>query len=706
MKVRLLLFVAVLSWLSPLFLDFADAQQTTSQLRPVTIDDHFQIREISDPQITDDGQWIAYTVSSALLKDDKNLSRIWMVAANGGEAIPLTSEDVSSSSPRWSPDGKYLAFLSDRKDDNTEVWLLDRRGGEAQRLTETVQGVDSYAWSPDGKRLVLVMQDPSPEELEDAAAKTCEDTGKECKNKKTGKKARPWVIDRYIFKEDEIGYLDHRRKHLYVFDLASKSLTQITSGDFDDAHPAWSPDGKSIAFDSNRSTPDPDRNSDSNIWVVAAETQDKGANLTQVTNNPGEDNTPAWSPDGKSIAYITQLDPKFYIYATNHLALSPASGGEAKVLTKTLDRMASAPHFSPDGKSLYFIADDDGTQILCKVPVQGGEIARPINGRFMVYEYSIAKTGDIAAELAVPERPSEIYTVPGGKLTRVTHTNDGLMSQLKVSMPEYVKFKSKDGTQIAGYLYRPTDYVAGKKYPTLLHPHGGPVWAHYAEYAHSIQFFAAQGYVVLCPNPRGSTGYGEQFAKAINADWGNKDFQDDMAMVDYAIGQGISDPDKLGVFGWSYGGISTDFIIAQTKRFKAAISGAGASLYASMYGHDRYTRDYDSELGRPWEKENRATWDKVSMFFKVADVTTPVMFMGGDIDWNVPILGGEQMYQALKTLGRETELVVYPGEYHEFKAPSHIKDRLERYQAWFAHYVKADGSPARPAASDIKQPGN
>jgi dipeptidyl aminopeptidase/acylaminoacyl peptidase len=706
MKVRLLLFVAVLSWLSPLFLDFADAQQTTSQLRPVTIDDHFQIREVSDPQITDDGQWIAYTVASALLKDDKNLSRIWMVAAHGGEAIPLTSEEVSSSSPRWSPDGKYLAFLSDRKDDNTDVWLLDRRGGEAQRLTETVQGVDSYAWSPDSKRLVLVMQDPSPEELEDAAAKKCEDTGKECKNKKTAKKGRPWVIDRYVFKEDEIGYLDRRRKHLYVFDLATKSLTQITSGDFDDAHPAWSPDGKSIAFDSNRSTPDPDRNTDSNIWVVAAENKDKGAHLTQVTNNPGEDNTPAWSPDGKSIAYITQLDPKFYIYATNHLALSPAGGGEAKVLTKTFDRMASAPHFSPDGRSLYFIADDDGTQILCKVPVQGGEIARSINGRFIVYEYSIAETGDIAAELAVPERPGEIYTIPGGKLTRVTHTNDGLMSQLKVSMPEYVKFKSKDGTQISGYLYKPTDYVAGKKYPTLLHPHGGPVWAYYAEYAHSIQFFVAQGYVVLCPNPRGSTGYGEQFAKAINADWGNKDFQDDMAMVDYAIGQGISDPDKLGVFGWSYGGISTDFIIAQTKRFKAAISGAGASLYASMYGHDRYTRDYDSELGHPWEKENRATWDKVSMFFKVEDITTPVMFMGGDIDWNVPILGGEQMYQALKTLGRETELVVYPGEYHEFKAPSHIKDRLERYQAWFAHYVKADGSPARPAASDTKQPGN
>jgi dipeptidyl aminopeptidase/acylaminoacyl peptidase len=705
MKLRLLMSASVL-FFSLLFLNSANAQQPSSQRRPVTIDDQFQIREVSDPQITEDGQWIAYTVSSASRKEDRNLSRIWMVQASGGEAIPLTSEDVSSSDPRWSPDGKYLAFMSDRKDDNTDVWLLDRRGGEAQRLTETVQDVDAFAWSPDSKRLVLVLRDPSPEDLEDAAAKKCQDEGRECKGKKAGKKRRPWVIDRYIFKEDEIGYLERHRKHLYVFDLATKSLTQITSGDFDDEHPAWSPDGKSIAFDSNRSTPDPDRNTDTNIWVVAADNKNKGADLTQVTTNPGEDKTPAWSPDGKWIAYITQLDPKFYIYATNHLAVSPAAGGEAKVLTKTFDRMASAPHFSPDGKFVYFIADDDGTQNLCKVPVQGGEITRPISGRLMLYQYSVANTGDIAAEIATLERPDEIYTVPEGRLTRITHTNDGLISQIKVVIAEYVKFKSKDGTQISGYLYKPPDFVAGKKYPTLLRPHGGPVWAYYAEYTHLAQFFAAQGYVVLFPNPRGSTGYGEAYAKAINADWGNKDFQDDMAMVDYAIAQGISDPDKLGVFGWSYGGISTDFILAQTKRFKGAISGAGASFFASTYGHDRYARDYDFELGHPWEKANREVWDRVSMFYKVADITTPVMFMGGDIDWNVPILGGEQMYQALKTLGRETELVVYPGEYHEFKAPSHIKDRLERYQAWFAHYVKVDGSPARPASSDTKQMGN
>jgi dipeptidyl aminopeptidase/acylaminoacyl peptidase len=399
---------------------------------------------------------------------------------------------------------------------------------------------------------------------------------------------------------------------------------------------------------------------------------------------------------GKLIAYTTQLGPRLFEYATHHIAVSPAAGGPARVLTQSFDRNATQPRFSPDGSSVYFIADDDGTQVLARVPATGGQVTRAISGRFMLYAYSLAKNGDLAAQIDMPDRPSEIYSQPtsANKLTRLTKTNDAALGQLKLVQPEYVSFKSKDGTTVHGYLYKPLDYTPGKKVPTLLRPHGGPAWAYYAEFTHLAQLFAANGYAVLFPNPRGSTGYGENYAKAIFADWGNKDFQDDMAMVDYAISQGIADPDKLGVGGWSYGGISTDFIIGQTTRFKAAISGAGEALNTSFYGHDQYQRDYETELGRPWE--NHALWDKLSPFYKVANITTPTLFMGGDIDWNVPILGGEQMYQALKSLGRETQLVVYPGEYHEFKTPTHLKDRLERYLAWYAHYVKAESAPATP----------
>jgi dipeptidyl aminopeptidase/acylaminoacyl peptidase len=683
----------------------ASAHEAPTAQRAITIDDLFQIREVQDPQFSPDAQSIAYVVKTSNLKDDKDEERIWMVSASGGDPIPMTAEGVSSSHPRWSPDGKYLAFLSARNEGKTQLWLLNRLGGEAQRLTDTAQDVDSFLWSPDARRLVLVLRDASPEELEAAKDKDKSKDKEESSKEKKPKTPRPWVIDRLQFKEDEVGYLDRRRTHLYVLDLATKGLTQVTSGDYDDSQPAWSPDGKQLAFTSNRSKPDPDRTYNTDIWVVAADHADQGTHLTQITTNPGLDNSPTWSPDGKWIAYITQIEPRLFEYATKHVAVSPSTGGEAKVLTLSFDRISSEPQFSPDSKNIYFLADDDGTQNLCRIAVTGGDVTRPIGGRFILYAYSLAKTGEIAAQINMPDRPDEIYVASASsdKLTRITHTNDALISQLKLVQPEYVHFKSKDGTIVAGYLYKPLDYVPGKKYPAILRPHGGPVWAYYAEFTHLAQLFAAHGYVVLFPNPRGSSGYGQKFCQAIFADWGNKDYQDDVALVDYAIEQGIADPDKLGVGGWSYGGISTDFIIAQTTRFKAAISGAGEALNISGYGHDQYQKDYEAELGRPWE--NEAVWKKLSPFYRVAHISTPSLFMGGEIDWNVPIIGGEQMYQALKSLGRTTELVVYPGEYHEFKTPSHIKDRLERYVAWYAHYVKGDSAPATPPTEALTKSG-
>jgi dipeptidyl aminopeptidase/acylaminoacyl peptidase len=695
MRLRLMVLSGlVLAVTTRSFLPPVNAQQAAAN-RPITVDDAFEIRDVRDPQITDDGKWVAYTVSIMSLKDDKTETRIWMVPVTGGDAIVMTAEKQSSSHPRWSPDGKYLAFLSKRGEGKTQVWLLNRMGGEAQQLTEAIQDVNDFVWSPDSKRMVLVLQDPSPEELAEAKTKPgTESKDKEEKSNKP-KTPRPLVIDRYRFKTDTIGYLDHRRTHLYVLDVATRSATQVTSGDFDDRQAAWSPDGKLLAFTSNRSVPDPDRTYDTNIWTVAADNTDKGAHLTQVTTNPGEDEQASWSPDGKWITYVTKLDPKLFQYATAHIAVSPATGGQATVLTQRFDRMSRWPRFSPDGQFIYFAADDDGTVVLCRILATGGEITRPISGRVVVSSYSIAKSGELAAQVATADRPNEIFTLGSSSaLTRITHVNDAFLAKVKVVIPEYVKFKSKDGTTVAGYLYKPLDYTAGRKYPTFLHPHGGPVGAYYGDFNHFSQLMAANGYVVLEPNPRGSSGYGQDFCKAIYADWGNKDFQDDMAMVDYALGQGLADPEKLAVGGWSYGGISTDFIIAQSSRFKAAISGAGSSFFASLYGHDQYILDYDTELGQPWV--NRAVWDKISFFYKVDKITTPTLFMGGEIDWNVPVIGGEQMYQAMKSLGRETELVVYPGEYHGFKIPSHIKDRLERNLTWYAHYVKQDGTPARP----------
>jgi len=660
--------------------------------RPITIDDFFQFRDVSQPELSPDGQWVAYAVRTRLLKDDKSEQRLWMIGTRGGDPIPLTLEAVSSTHPRWSPDGKYFSFLSARNGAKNQVWLLDRRGGEAQRLTEVAQGVNDFEWSPDSTRLVLILQDPKPGDAEAAEATKEKEKDQPVPKPKT---PLPFVIDRLQFKQDTVGYLDGRRTHLYVIDVASKKLAQITSGDFDDEDPAWSPDGKSLAFSSNRSKPDPDRNFNTDIWTVAADNTDKGAHLTQVTTNPGADRGPAWSPDSKWIAFTSQTDTKAIDYATHHLAVAASTGGEEKVLTLKLDRNVRRPRFSADGRSIFMLVETDGTQNVCNIPAAGGELTCPFTARQNAAAYSLGKDGSIAAQIGMLDRPDEIYLSNGGNLTRLTKTNDALISQLRLAKSEYVHFKSKDGTIVAGYLYKPADYDPAKKIPTLLRPHGGPVGQYSASFDREAELFAANGYAVLLPNPRGSSGYGQKFCEAIFADWGNKDFQDDMAMVDYALAQGIADPEKLGVGGWSYGGISTNFIITQTNRFKAAITGASEVLYVANYGHDHYQKLWELELGLPWE--NRPLYEKISPFNKVTSITTPTLIMGGEIDWNVPIINSEQLYQALKRIGRApTELVVYPGEYHGFTTPSHIKDRLERYLAWYAHYVKGDSTPPRP----------
>src|SRR4029077_4526372 len=262
--------------------------------------------------------WVAYTVKTLSLKEDKSEERVWMAPFAGGDAVAMSAEGVSSSHPRWSPDGKYLAFLSARHEGKAQVWLLSRSGGEAQHLTDTPQDVDDFVWSPDSTRLVVILRDPSEEELAAAKTKEKEGEGEGDKDKdKKPKTKKPWVIDRLQFKTDEVGYLDRRRAHLYVFDLATKQLTQITSGDYDDAQPAWSPDGRLIAFASNRSKPDPDRTYNTDVWAVAAKNTEKGARPTQLITTPGRAPDRAWSPDGKLIAYPTQLDPHLFQYATH-----------------------------------------------------------------------------------------------------------------------------------------------------------------------------------------------------------------------------------------------------------------------------------------------------------------------------------------------------------------------------------------------------
>ncbi len=654
--------------------------------RKLVPEDIYRLRVVSDPQISPDGGWVAYTVSAADTAEDRSDSDIWMASWDGRRNIRLTSSNASEHGPRWSPDGRYLTFLSDRDDPREvdQVWLLNRTGGEADRVTDLPGGVSEYTWSPDSKRLALVASDPDPDSSATSADTAVKTT------------PQPIVINRHQFKEDETGYLDARRDHLYLFDLASQKTEVLTPGDYNEVWPAWSPDSRSIAFASKR-RPDFDRTNNWDLYVIEAR---PGATPRQLTTFEGPDmdpqwggRAPSWSPDGKSLAYVQGGPLKLIYYAGQKLAVVPAAGGPTRVVTAALDRNVLSPAWSADGSSILFLLEEDRVTHVAEVGAAGGKIQRLTRGRSFTSDLSAGPGGKLAILSSRPDLPAEVYAVENGTLRRLSRQNDDWLREIRLARVEEISFKSRDGTPINGFLMRPLDYRPGTRVPTVLDIHGGPVYQFSNEFDLGWQLLAADGFAVVAANPRGSSGRGEKFSTAIWADWGNKDTQDVLAAVDFAVAAGVADPERLGVGGWSYGGILTNQVIARDRRFKAAISGSGQSNAFAGYGTDQYIREYESELGTPWG--NPEAYRRVSFPFLHADrIVTPTLFLCGEKDFNVPLLNSEQMYQALKSLGRETELVIYPGEYHEITTPSYRVDRQKRYLEWYRRYLTKQGDQA------------
>ncbi len=677
-KSSILARVGTGGWLAVLLILATPAVHAASK-RMLELDDLHRLRTVGDPQISPDGEWVAYTVRTPDLEADRQNIDLWMTRWDGSRSVQLTYSKEKERTPRWSPDGRYLGFLSPRKDkrSNGQLWLLDRTGGEARKLTDFKGGVSDFAWAPDGKRLVLVVSDPDPDALD------AEDNTDKPKTRK------PIVIDRFQFKQDKTEYLRRIYSHLVLYDLERRQSEPLTSGTHDELLPAWSPDGRSIAFASKRGA-DPDRHDNWDLYVIQARA---GSRARQLTTFDGPDNAPsfgsrpAWSPDGGSISYTQGGPQKLIYYAVQHLAVIPAAGGAAKLPAPDLDRNVQEPRWSADGRFILFLLEEDRRVQLAKVPASGGNVELLLDGPQMLSRFTQSRNGRIAVLRSTAHEPAEVFALESGELRPLSRQNEALLSELRLGAMEEISFASEDSTIVNGFVVKPPRYRAGKKYPTILRIHGGPVWQYYNEFHFDFQLFAAHGYAVVVANPRGSSGRGEEYQMAIYADWGNKDTQDVLAAVDYLVAQGIADPDRLGVGGWSYGGILTNYVIAQDTRFKAATSGSSISNLLAGYGTDQYIRAYENELGPPWE--NLDTWLRLSFpFLKANRIRTPTLFMCGEKDFNVPLLNSEQMYQALRSVGVDTQLVIYPGQYHGISTPSYRRDRLERYLAWYDKYLK------------------
>lgn len=644
-----------------------------------SVDDLARIAGVSELDLSPDGEYVVYSVSHPNREKDEAQSDLWRARWDGSGKRRLTkTPDADEYQPMVSPDGRWIAFLSDRGEEGatTQVWAMPADGGEAEKWTNLPGGVADFDWSPDSARLAVIADDP------ERPAGTS-----------TPKQPPPIVINRYYFKEDYHGWVTDLRQHLYLFEIAGKKARQLTKGPNDEEMPAFSPDGTRIAFVTKRGA-DADRNLNWDLYVIDAR---EGAEEKRVTTFPGADNDPslesrpAWSPDGKRLAYVQQLEDKWIYYAPWSLAVVDVDTG---AVTRPLgaDGFHTKPRFAADGQSLYLLVEESRVTHLSRVELASGAVTPLTSGPRFDYAYDVAANGRIAVLGGDDAHPYRIEAAePGGM--RLLADNNEWLKKRKLATVEDIAFRSVDGTPIDGFLMKPVDYVAGKRYPTILRIHGGPVYQFSHEFMEDWQVFAAHGYAVVGVNPRGSSGRGFEFAKAIYQGWGEKDVPDVVAGVEHVVAMGVADPARLGVGGHSYGGILTDQVIARDARFKAAISSAGAANMFGMWGVDMYIREYALELGQPWR--DRAAYERVSYpFFHADAIKTPTLFLCNELDDNVPCVGSMQMYQALKTLEVPTQLVIYPNEYHGLTVPSYLRDRMQRMLDWYGRYLGVE--PPRP----------
>ncbi len=640
--------------------------------RGITAEDYFSFEFLSDPQMSPDGQWVAYTVATIDQKANRRMSRIWIASVDGTHpAVPFSGETTSSTSPRWSPDGRFLAFLSARDGGRPQIWLLSRNGGEARRVSNLENGASSFEWSPDGTRFVcLTRTGPAPSKTSDVRHYT-----------------------HIYYKFNDTGYFDEKRSHIAIVDVRTGATKQITDGDnWNDLDPHWSPDSTRIAFVSNRTGKEFDLDRNSDVWTIPA----AGGELTKISDHVGPDTSPRWSPDGTRIAFLGAEDEE----APPMIYVAPATGGKpSAALNKSFDQTATELMWAEQGRALYFTSGVKGETHLYRMDAGTGALGAVTSGPRAVRSPSLHDASRRLAFIANDfGHLDDLYVRDAsGAERQLTHLNASLWEKRSLASVERVPYTAADGWPIDGFLVKPIGFDPSKKYPLIVSIHGGPAGQYGVDWFHEFQVYAGRGWAVFFCNPRGSTGYGRKFQRGVVMEWGGKAYTDIMSGVDEALKRNPwIDRDRLGVTGGSYGGYMTNWITTQTNIFRAAVTLRSISNFISddgtrdgAYGHEK---DFGGDIFQNYD----AYW-KYSPLHYASKVKTPILH--SDNDYRVPIEQGEQWFRALQHFGVVSELVMFPRENHNLTRtgePKHLVESINWQCYWFDRFLNGNASAKRP----------
>ena len=656
------------SFLVVLFVSAASAQTWTPEMQ-------LKLKAVGQPRVSPDGTRVVYTVNEAVMTADKSefVTQIWMANVATKQTTQLTFGEKSSTNPKWSPDGKWIAFLSNRKDNRNNLYRLSMDGGEAEPLTDLKSAVSNFEWSPSGRHIALTMTDAKTDDEE--------------KNDK-GKNDFRWVDENF------------KMARLYVVPVekdanGKREPRKLTTGNYQVGAFDWAPDSSRIAFSHSKT-------SGANDWTTAdASIVDVASgNVTVLANTPAAEDVPLYSPDGKWIALVVSDNPPRWAQSGT-IQIFPATGGQPKNLMASYDGQPGIAGWSSDSKRIYFTeAKGTGSQLYV-LDVAANRIEEIKTTPAVLGGMNLNKAGTIFGfTRQTSDTPPDAYISSVNQFApvQITHVNAGAQMP-PVGKTEVIRWKSKDGKEIEGLLTYPVGYQAGQRVPLILNIHGGPAGVFVQTYlggrgVYPLATFSSRGFAILRPNPRGSSGYGVEFRRANTKDWGFGDYQDLMTGVDRVIEMGVADPERLGVMGWSYGGFMTSWVVTQTNRFKAASAGAPVTNLMSFNGTadiPAFIPDYFG--GQFWEVLD--LYQKHSPIFNVKNVTTPTMIQHGEADVRVPISQGYEFYNALKVKGVPTRMLVLPRQPHGPNEPKMQLAAMNANLEWFEKHIGAKAQTSR-----------